>query len=75
MHELPDVYLADPMVVAKKIATAQGLENYNILQVCFQSLLAFLPASRSQSSPCSHHWLPPPNPSFSYLTNPSHYCY
>jgi diadenosine tetraphosphate (Ap4A) HIT family hydrolase len=33
MHELPDEYLADVMPVAKKIASAQGLENYNILQV------------------------------------------
>ena len=33
MHELPDEYLADAMPIAKRIATAQGLENYNILQV------------------------------------------
>ncbi|KAG2127009.1 HIT-like domain-containing protein [Suillus cothurnatus] len=32
LHELPDEYLADVMPIAKKIATAQGLENYNILQ-------------------------------------------
>ena len=32
MHELPDEYLADAMPVAKKIAIAQGAENYNILQ-------------------------------------------
>ncbi|KIM66710.1 hypothetical protein SCLCIDRAFT_1211104 [Scleroderma citrinum Foug A] len=32
MHELPDEYLADAMPVAKRIAAAQGLENYNILQ-------------------------------------------
>ncbi|EGN97862.1 hypothetical protein SERLA73DRAFT_182616 [Serpula lacrymans var. lacrymans S7.3] len=32
MHELPDEYLADAMPIAKKIAQAQGLENYNILQ-------------------------------------------
>jgi hypothetical protein len=35
LHELPDEYLADVMPIAKKIATAQGLENYNILQVRF----------------------------------------
>ncbi|KAI6114506.1 hypothetical protein F5141DRAFT_1291213 [Pisolithus sp. B1] len=29
---LPDEYLADAMPIAKKIASAQGLENYNILQ-------------------------------------------
>ena len=33
MHELPDEYLADALPIAKKIALAQGLENYNILQV------------------------------------------
>ncbi|KAH0832383.1 hypothetical protein J3R83DRAFT_13415 [Lanmaoa asiatica] len=32
MHELPDEYLADALPIAKKIALAQGLENYNILQ-------------------------------------------
>ncbi|KIJ58019.1 hypothetical protein HYDPIDRAFT_120085 [Hydnomerulius pinastri MD-312] len=32
MHELPDEYLADAMPIAKKIAIAQGLENFNILQ-------------------------------------------
>ncbi|KAF8835932.1 hypothetical protein BDN67DRAFT_992283 [Paxillus ammoniavirescens] len=32
MHELDDEYLADMMPIAKKIAKAQGLENYNILQ-------------------------------------------
>ena len=35
MHELPDEYLSDAMPVAKKIALAQGIENYNILQVGF----------------------------------------
>lgn len=33
LHQLPDEYLADAMPVAKKIALAQGAENYNILQV------------------------------------------
>jgi hypothetical protein len=36
MHELPDEYLADALPVAKKIAAAQGVENYNILQVCLK---------------------------------------
>src|ERR1700677_434057 len=35
LHELPDEYLVDVMPIAKKIALAQGLENYNILQVKF----------------------------------------
>ena len=33
LHELPDEYLADVLPLAKKIAVAQGVENYNILQV------------------------------------------
>ncbi|KAI0322108.1 HIT-like protein [Amylostereum chailletii] len=32
LHQLPDEYLSDAMPVAKKIATALGVENYNILQ-------------------------------------------
>ncbi|KAH0832382.1 hypothetical protein J3R83DRAFT_13414 [Lanmaoa asiatica] len=32
MHELMDKYLADALAVAKRIAIAQELENYNILQ-------------------------------------------
>ncbi|KAI0274336.1 HIT-like protein [Russula aff. rugulosa BPL654] len=32
MHELPDEYLADMLPIAKKIAVAQGVEDYNILQ-------------------------------------------
>ncbi|TFK70557.1 HIT-like protein [Pluteus cervinus] len=32
MHELPDEYIQDAMPIAKKIAIAQGAENYNILQ-------------------------------------------
>jgi len=37
MHELPDDYLADALPMAKKIVTAVGAENYNILQVPFSS--------------------------------------
>ena len=33
LHELPDEYLADALPIAKKIAIAQGAENYNLLQV------------------------------------------
>ncbi|ESK84795.1 hit family protein 1 [Moniliophthora roreri MCA 2997] len=32
MHELPDEHLTDILPIAKKIALAQGSENYNILQ-------------------------------------------
>ena len=33
LHDVPDEYLEDSLIVAKKIAVASGLENYNILQV------------------------------------------
>lgn len=33
MHELPDESLTDLLTIAKRIALAQGLVNYNILQV------------------------------------------
>lgn len=41
MHQLPDEYLADALPIAKKIARAQGLDTYNILQVCpdFQAFI------------------------------------
>jgi len=32
IHELPDQYTTDILPIAKKIAIAQDLENYNILQ-------------------------------------------
>ncbi|KIK69874.1 hypothetical protein GYMLUDRAFT_67133 [Collybiopsis luxurians FD-317 M1] len=32
LHELPDEYLSDILPIAKKIALAQGAENYNVLQ-------------------------------------------
>ncbi|KAG0240465.1 Adenosine 5'-monophosphoramidase [Actinomortierella wolfii] len=32
LHDIPDDYLTDTLIVAKKIARAQGVENYNILQ-------------------------------------------
>ncbi|KAH8989413.1 HIT-like protein [Lactarius hatsudake] len=32
LHDVPDEYLADTLSIAKKIAIAQGAENYNILQ-------------------------------------------
>ncbi|KAH9831383.1 HIT-like protein [Rhodofomes roseus] len=32
LHDVPDEHLKDLMVVAKKIAVAQGLVDYNILQ-------------------------------------------
>ncbi|KAI9504676.1 Adenosine 5'-monophosphoramidase [Coemansia spiralis] len=32
MHEIPDEYLADALPLAKKIAKALNLDNYNILQ-------------------------------------------
>ncbi|KAG6890582.1 Adenosine 5'-monophosphoramidase [Termitomyces sp. T32_za158] len=32
LHELPDEHLTDILPIAKKIALAQGVEDYNILQ-------------------------------------------
>lgn len=32
LHELPDEYLTEVLVVAKKIAAAEGLVDYNLLQ-------------------------------------------
>ncbi|KZT22798.1 HIT-like protein [Neolentinus lepideus HHB14362 ss-1] len=32
LHDVPDEYLKDSLIVAKKIAIAVGCENYNILQ-------------------------------------------
>ncbi|KAF8270871.1 HIT-like domain-containing protein [Lactarius quietus] len=32
LHDVPDEYLVDTLTIAKKIAIAQGSENYNILQ-------------------------------------------
>ena len=49
MHELPDEYLADALPIAKKIAIAQGAENYNILQV--RVTLFCEPRSPSPSPP------------------------
>ncbi|KIY52452.1 HIT-like protein [Fistulina hepatica ATCC 64428] len=32
LHDLPDEYLVEAMPIAKKIALALGVENYNVLQ-------------------------------------------
>lgn len=41
LHDVPDEYLQDSLVIAKKIAVASGFENYNILQVrCVASSIA-----------------------------------
>jgi diadenosine tetraphosphate (Ap4A) HIT family hydrolase len=32
VHDVPDEYLKDLIPMAKKIAIAQGVEDYNILQ-------------------------------------------
>lgn len=57
MHELPDEYLADAMPIAKRIALAQGVQDYNILQnngsiahqVCLTRHLFYL------RTPSQHH--------------------
>lgn len=35
LHDIPDEYLVDTLLVAKKIASAIGCPDYNILQVSF----------------------------------------
>jgi hypothetical protein len=39
MHQLPDDYLADVMPIAKKIASAGGFAQYNVLQVLLFSFV------------------------------------
>jgi hypothetical protein len=50
LHQLPDEYLVDMLPIAKKIAVAQGAENYNILQVG----TAFLSTNPSTPPLCMH---------------------
>lgn len=38
MDELSDEYLAEILLLAKKVAKANGLPEYNILQVCHPKL-------------------------------------
>jgi len=56
MHGLPDEYLADAMPVAKKIAMALGVENYNILQnngrIAHQVDLISVSCLQSQQAMC-----------------------
>lgn len=37
-HQVPEDYLADLLPLAKKVAVAQGFEQYNLLQVSARSL-------------------------------------
>lgn len=55
MHELPDEYLADALPIAKKIALAQGLEDYNILQVCLPFLSYPFTASHLDVAPSQNN--------------------
>ena len=59
LHDVPDEYLQDSLIVAKKIAVASGLEDYNILQawdyppLLYHFLLTYLgpPEQRKNCSP------------------------
>jgi post-GPI attachment to proteins factor 3 len=42
MDELPDEYLSEILQLAKKIAKANGLSDYNILQVCLRRAILFV---------------------------------
>ena len=57
MHELPDEYLADALPIAKKIAIAQGAENYNILQVRVLPFFFALPPPLPLLLPSAADWL------------------
>ena len=51
MDEVPDEYLAEILPLAKKIAKALGLVDYNILQVGSPAPL------RTLNPPSRHAWL------------------
>ena len=60
LHDVPDEDLKEVMVVAKKIAVAQGLVDYNILQVSILNVHALLlawPTPDLSSPSISHHYL------------------
>lgn len=40
LTDLPDDQMGDILPMAKKLATASGVENYNILQVCSAAQVA-----------------------------------
>ena len=58
LHDVPDEYLNDSLIVAKKIAVASGFENYNILQArdyptsLYHFLLTYLDPSEQRKN-CS----------------------
>ena len=57
LHDVPDEYLEDSLIVAKKIAVASGLEDYNILQArdyppLYHFLLTYLDPSEQRKN-CS----------------------
>lgn len=55
--DVPDEYLADTLVIAKKIAKAIGAEDYNILQVLFldRVLIWFLTSVSLQNNGRAAH--------------------
>ena len=73
LHELPEEYLSDMLPIAKKIAVAQGLENYNILQnngkiahqvMRFRALVYYTTLTQKQVVPHVHfHVIPKPTES------------
>ncbi|KAG6379414.1 HIT domain-containing protein [Boletus reticuloceps] len=85
MHELPDEYLADALPIAKKIALAQGLENYNILQVCphlflsIRCVITYMPHLVQNNGRIAHqqvdhvhfHVIPKPNETEGLVLNES----
>lgn len=48
-HQVPDEYLADALPVAKKIAAASNLKQYNVLQVSSLSRCSWMSCLLTQS--------------------------
>lgn len=59
-HQVPDEYLADALPVAKKIAAASNLKQYNVLQVSSLVVLGCLFYSHNPMtfpfSRCTEQW-------------------
>lgn len=50
LHDIPDEHLGEILKTLKKIAVAQGVENYNILQVRTACFFLFLATAQGLSS-------------------------
>lgn len=69
LTDVPDEYLADTLVVAKKIAIALGIENFNLLQVRIQTSYALAKRRPSDRSLCNQN-----NGKIAFQVSPSFRC-